>query len=208
MVNLGKCNIVFSVGMYKNVKNWFIGFLCFVSILLCIKYFIKIGIKVIVSVVEVVIVYVLVNVSGENILFFCVFSVNIGMKLMVMINKLKNSVGLILDVEFMMICYWFFFVRGVCFICLCIFLIMIMVLLFIVLIVIVIFFKDMMFVLIFCIYIMMIVVMILIGIFIIVISDECIWNKNVIYIRVMMINFFISLEVKLFIVCLIKVEWL
>lgn len=60
IVDFGKCKIVLSVGMYKNVKNLLIGFLCLGNIFLCIKYFIKIGISVIVSVVDVVIVYVFV----------------------------------------------------------------------------------------------------------------------------------------------------
>lgn len=38
--------------------------------------------------------------------------------------------------------------------------------------------------------------------------DECIWNKNIIYIKVMMINFLINFEFKLLSVWVIRFEWL
>lgn len=63
----------------------------------------SIGINVIDSLVVVVIEYVLVNVSGVNNCFFCVFSVKIGMKESVIISSEKNNVGLILVVDLLII---------------------------------------------------------------------------------------------------------
>ena len=172
MVNLGKRNTVFSVGMYKNVKNRFTGFLCSASTLPRTKYPIKTGTKVIASAAEAAIAYVLVNASGENILPSCASSVNTGTKLTVMINKLKNSAGPTSDAESMTTCHRFSFVRGVRSICLCMFSIMTMAPSLIAPIAIAIPPKDMMFALIPCMYITMIAVMIPTGILTIATSDE------------------------------------
>lgn len=78
----------------------------------------------------------------------------------------------------------------------------------IVLIVIVILFNDIIFVLIFCICMMINEVKMLIGRVIIVIIEDCKWNRNVIYIIVMIVSFLSNLFYRFFIVFFIKLEWL
>lgn len=117
--------------------------------------------------------------------------------------------GFIWFVEFFWFVEVFWFDEIVCWwMCLCKFLIIIIVLFIIVLIVIVMLFKDMMLVLSFCSFIMINVVRILIGKLISVIIDECKWNKKIVYIKLIISNFFINLLERVLMDLLIRVEWL